>query len=185
MAKVRSGGFGPQCLTLRSRLLPSVAGRAARGAPLTFNVRLVFVRLINVARGMYSQLLARPRWLRWLEAAPPSVRKADARFRHSYLSQLFIALLCAIALGAIKQHGGAVPILATLWLAFLGIAALVWPVSAFQLALVAHRSASIECAISKQLHWFSFGLFAYAVVSAFALIALTSIMLFVTYRYVA
>ena len=40
MAKVRSGGFGPQCLTLRSRLLPSVAGRAARGAPLTFNVSI-------------------------------------------------------------------------------------------------------------------------------------------------
>jgi hypothetical protein len=58
---------------------------------------------------------------------------------------------------------------------FIGIAALVWPVGAFHLALAARRSANNEYATSNKLLWFSVGLFTLAAASAFALIALTSL----------
>lgn len=102
------------------------------------------MQIMRIVRPLLQRLEVRPRWLRWLEAAPLAVREADRLARRVYL---FYQLPCAAVLaclyagtkrlGWLESH----PIIAVC-LPFLGVVALVWPVYIARLALAAHRSVA-------------------------------------------
>jgi hypothetical protein len=135
----------------------------------------------QMIRHVLCRLEARPSWLKWLEAAPPPVREADARLRREYRWRVLVALLCAGAFGLLKTgHGVAALPMAALWLPFIGLAALAWPLAPLRLALAAHHGARAGGVFAVRLRWLSLGLFLLGIVSAIALVALAVPLLWLT-----
>lgn len=135
--------------------------------------------LIELVRGAVQRLEARPRWLRWLETAPPAVRSADERFRRTFVRfQLPCAGLVVCVFAAAKNYGLlAPPSIASFWLLLAGMVALSWPVPILRLAVAAHRGANAADGLAARLRALSAGasiLGALIVVCLVALVALTA-----------
>lgn len=97
-----------------------------------------------VERALQRLVEARPRWLRWLEAAPLAVREADRLARRAYLFYQLPCVAVFVCLYSGAKHLGWLtshPIVA-LWLPLPGIVALVWPVYIVRLALAARQSVA-------------------------------------------
>ena len=74
---------------------------AARRTTPTFDV----LQVAYVIERVLQRLEARPRWLRWLEAAPLSFREADRIARRAYL---FYQLPCVAVFGEAFDRAGKV-----------------------------------------------------------------------------
>lgn len=118
-----------------------------------------------------QRLEARPRWLRWLEVSPPSVREADERARRGYVRYQLPSVAVLICAYEGAKYVGASSLVG-IWFALAGTAALLWPAGILRLAVASHRAARAKVAVATRLRWLSVGLFALGTVSVVVLAAL-------------
>ena len=100
------------------------------------------MQITNIARRLLQRLEARPRWMRWIEAAPLSVREADRVARRAYFLHQVPIMLLFLCLHAGAKYLGwlASSPSVGLWLLLGGFVALGWPYHICRLAIAAQRS---------------------------------------------
>ncbi len=100
------------------------------------------MKITHIARRLLQRLEARPPWMRWIEAAPLSVREADCLARRAYFLHQLPLVLLFVSLHAGAEHLGwlASSPSVGLWLLLGGFFALGWPYHIWRLAIAAQRS---------------------------------------------
>ena len=109
-----------------------------------FKFMLDATQFTRLKQRLLRNIVARPRYLRWLEMAPLAAQEADHKARRYYFFYQVPCAVLAVSAHAVAKHLGWLasrPVLG-LSLLLISLISLAWPVHFFHLALAAHLSVA-------------------------------------------